>query len=122
VRPDDLVGVEGLVAVATEVQRSAVRQHFNFDFARQRINRLVIGARLIGELQEQRPPGGEIGMGAFVERTFLVRDAARNDAPEAGEGLQVQVILDPSGRTQALRWPAPGSPADCHGSSPSGRA
>ena len=68
-RPDHLVGVERLVAIATEVHRGAVRQHFNFDFADQRIDGFVIGAGLMGKLQEERPPGGEIGMGAFVERT-----------------------------------------------------
>ncbi len=41
VRPDDLVGGERLVAVAAEVERGAVRQHFNLDFADQRIDRFV---------------------------------------------------------------------------------
>ena len=84
-RPDDLVGVERLVAVTAEVHRGAVGQHFNFDFADQRIDGFVIGAGLMGKLQEERAPGGEIGMGAFVERTVLVRDAAGNDTPETGE-------------------------------------
>ena len=79
VRPDHLVGVERLVAIATEVHRGAVGQHFNLDFADQRIDGFVIGARLPAELQEERPPGSEIGVGAFVEWTVLIRDAAGND-------------------------------------------
>ena len=48
VRPDDLVGVERLVAIAAEVERGAVRQHFNLDFADQRIDGFVVGAGLMG--------------------------------------------------------------------------
>src|ERR1700722_14465789 len=89
--PNDLVSVERLVAIAAEVHRGAVRQHFNFDFADQRLARVVIDARRRAQLQEERSPGGEIGMGAFVERTVLVRNAAGNDPPETSEGLQVQI-------------------------------
>jgi hypothetical protein len=34
-------------------------------------------------------------MGAFVERARLIRDAAGNNTPEAGEGLEVQIVLQP---------------------------
>jgi hypothetical protein len=98
VRPDDVVGVERLVAVAAEVERDAVRQHFNFDIADQRVDRFVIGSGLAVELQKECAPGGEISVGAFVERAFFVRDAAGNDPSEAGERLKVQIILQPPGR------------------------
>jgi len=34
-------------------------------------------------------------MGALVERARFVRDAAGNKPPETGEGLEVQVVLQP---------------------------
>jgi hypothetical protein len=112
VRPDHLVGVEWLVAIAAEIERRAVRQHFNLDFADQRVNRFVIGAGLAAQLQEERPPGGEIGVSAFVERTVLVRYAAGNDPPETGERLKVQIVLQ-SPRRQIESEPGAGKRPDC---------
>src|SRR5262249_22988793 len=63
-----------------------------------RINGFVVGVGLLGELQEESASGGEVGMGAFVERALLVRDAAGNKPPETGERLEVQVVLQPPGR------------------------
>jgi hypothetical protein len=42
----------------------------------ERLDRVLIDARSLTQMQEKRSPGGEIGVGAFVERAVLVRDAA----------------------------------------------
>ena len=51
-------------------------QHLRLDLADQSLNCALIDARRRAQLQKERPPGGEIGVGAFVERTVLIRDAA----------------------------------------------
>jgi len=92
VRPEDLAGIEGFVAVAAERQRGVVSEHLDLDLGDERVDRAPV-ARHRFQTQQQRPRRSEISVRAFVERAGLVGEAARREAPKAGEGLKVDVAL-----------------------------
>ena len=98
------------------VSEAAVGQHLRLDLADERVDRLVIGARRLAQMQEKRPGGGEIRVGALVERARTRPRCCRERPPRdrrRTEGSGSPPTATSSCRTRSERWPAPGSQTDC---------
>ena len=113
---NDVVRVERFVAETAQCERSPVGQHLRLDLADESVDRLVIGTRCLTQMQEKRPRGGEIRVGALVERARTRPRCYRERPPtdrQKIEGSGSPPTAKSSCRTRSERWPAPGSQTDC---------